>query len=151
MHYHTVKKTRKNGQDVETLIKTEDGECADFVAWLKAMKELGYIRRFAHIPNETYTTFKSQLRRISQMGGDKGLCDYLVIIGKENARFGDTCQVWVEMKRSDGGRTTPEQEEWIADLREVKGCIADVCKGANEAAELVISYTHRFIEPNTIF
>ena len=151
MKLHTIKKIRKNGQEIETLIKTEDGECVDFVSWLRAMKSYGYIRRFAHIPNETYTTIKSQIGRIGRLGGDKGLCDYLVIIGKENARFGNTCQVWVEVKRSDGGTTPKEQQDWINDLREVDGSIAEVCKGANEAAEFVISYVHKFIEPKTIF
>ena len=44
--------------------------------------------------------------------------------------------LWVEMKRSVGGRLSAEQKDWISYLQDVGHC-AIVCAGCNDAQEKV--------------
>lgn len=58
-----------------------------------------------------------------------------VVAGVPDLYF-PSLNLWVEMKRTKGGVTSPEQKDWIAYLQSI-GHHAEVCKGA-EAAKLTI-------------
>lgn len=47
--------------------------------------------------------------------------------------------LYIEMKRQKGGRLSEEQRDWISGLLEV-GNLAVVCKGFDEARDVIIKY-----------
>jgi hypothetical protein len=47
--------------------------------------------------------------------------------------------LFIEMKRTKGGRTSEEQREWIAELNKA-GYRAVVCKGWEEARDEIMKY-----------
>ena len=47
--------------------------------------------------------------------------------------------LFVEMKRTKGGRVSAEQQEWITALQE-QGYAASVCRGWEEAARVILQY-----------
>ena len=50
--------------------------------------------------------------------------------------------LWIEMKRSLGGRLSAEQKDWITYLQDVGHC-AIVCAGCNDAQQKVRSYIEK--------
>ena len=46
----------------------------------------------------------------------------------------------IEMKRTKGGETSPEQKAWIESLASVSGIVATVAKGFDEARKFIDSY-----------
>ena len=47
--------------------------------------------------------------------------------------------LYIEMKRTKGGRVSEDQRGWIAALNRV-GCLAVVCKGWEEARTVILNY-----------
>jgi len=47
--------------------------------------------------------------------------------------------LYIEMKRTKGGRVSEDQQGWIAALNRV-GCLAVVCKGWEEARTVILNY-----------
>lgn len=106
-------------------------DCCTFAEWLELQKNLGKIRKFTHISNETYT--KSRLTHLKNMrqGVHKGVPDYLIVT-KRHILF-------IEMKRLKGGTVSQDQQEWI-DAILLSGGIATVCCGVDEAIFFVTEY-----------
>lgn len=52
---------------------------------------------------------------------------------------GDYHGLFIEMKRTKGGKVSPEQKWWIAALR-AQGYRVEVCKGFDEARAVIIDY-----------
>lgn len=86
---------------------------------------------FCHINNEVYTKSWRQKHKIQAMGSAKGFPDYLVIV---NGRL-----IAIEMKRLRGGRTSPEQQQWIDRLNAID-VPARVCNGFLEAKDFINEY-----------
>ncbi len=107
------------------VVPTEAQEGKTLVAYLR-LKRL----RFTHIANETGSGAGARFQGIrnKQQGVSKGFPDYLVITGG--------ILIAIELKRTKGSRTSPEQLEWIDALNEV-GVPARVCKGAEEAIKFI--------------
>lgn len=106
------------------IIPTEYAECLTFAGWLR-VKGI----KFAHIPNETFTTsFKAKMKN-KNMGVSPGIPDYLVVLPKG--------LLFIEMKRKKGGTLSPFQKDWIDALNPLKGVEARVAKGADEAIKIV--------------
>lgn len=108
---------------MEEIIPTEDQEQEVFIQYLR-LKGYDYFR----VPNETYTKSWSQKAKNKRLGVVKGIPDLFVI--KDNKLIA------VEMKRRKGGRTTPEQKEWIEKLNNA-GVKAAVCNGHEAAINFV--------------
>ena len=102
---------------------TEDWEQMQLVAWLDLK---GY--KYTAIPNHTYTTSWKQKAHNKALGLRAGFPDLVVIV---NGQF-----IAIEMKRTKGSTTTPEQKAWIEALNDA-GVPAKVCKGFDEAREFV--------------
>ena len=85
-----------------------------------------------HIPNEgkRSVSYAAQLKRA---GMRKGFPDLFVPLAREGFHG-----LFVEMKYGRGS-TSPEQEEWLALLRE-NGYRAVVCRGFEEAAREICRY-----------
>lgn len=47
--------------------------------------------------------------------------------------------LYIEMKRTQGSKTTPEQKEWLAAL-EAEGYQTALCRGADAAIEIITDY-----------
>lgn len=107
---------------------TEFEECVRFVNYLDVLMMQGKVIRYTHIPNETFTTFKSVKMKNKRMGVNPGFPDYIIIL---RAKI-----ICVEMKRAKGGTVSPEQILWIKDLTE-RGVASYVCKGFDEARKVV--------------
>ena len=113
----------------DQLQRTEFQECMDLVGYLVILSAKGFVVDYTHIPNETYTTSWNQKRKNTAMGVAKGFPDYL-ILGKKKMLF-------IEMKREKGGVVSPEQRVWLDNLSRYKNVYAVVCRGFNEAKEIV--------------
>lgn len=125
-----------------TAYPTEDQESEVLAQWLRL-----HSLRFAHINNEMYTKSWKQKNRQVRMGTAKGVPDYLIVVPPERSATGQGYMLWVELKRVKLGVVSQSQREWIAALNDLDtpNVIAGVCKGADEAIELVQSYLK---EPN---
>lgn len=101
---------------------------ANYLAVLKNQKK---ILRYCHIVNE-FKLGRSRMGLIKTMkseGWQPGVPDYLIVSPKEI--------IFIELKRSQGGKTSPEQERWIEDLNSL-GIKAVVCNGFSDA--------HKFLQ-----
>ena len=89
--------------------------------------------KFFHTPNETYTTSWNQKRKNRALGVVRGVPDLFIFKGDRKYA--------IELKRAQGGRTSPDQREWLEVLAH-HGFIAAVCHGAVEAIELLEEVEH---------
>lgn len=123
---------------------TEHQECLLLVEYLK-LKRL----KFTHIPNETFTKSWSQKHKNKKEGVSKGFPDYAIIIPAQIFKPADTrindrvirksVLIFIEMKRTKLSTTSPEQKEWIEALNTVENVGAFICKGFDEAKQVIDS------------
>jgi hypothetical protein len=106
-------------------LPSEELEQATFVQWL----ELKGIP-FSAIPNSTYTTSWKQKAKNTRTGLRPGLPDLLLVLPY-------SCLVFIEMKKQKRGVVSVAQKQWIETLNTVPNVQAYVCKGADEAIEVV--------------
>lgn len=93
-----------------------------FVNWMrKNHKE----HRIFHIPNGG-ARGAATAARLKNEGVTKGIPDL----------FCPSLRLWIEMKKLDGGKVSPEQRDWIAYLQEC-GYEACVCNGNFNAQSVV--------------
>ena len=91
------------------------------------------LRLMFHIPNEGRRTVQ-HTQTLLRMGLKPGVPDIMLPIAK-----GRYHGLFIELKRKYGGRTTPEQKAWQAELLE-QGYCACVCKGFDEARATIDWY-----------
>lgn len=117
-----------------TIIPTEAQEAATLVAYLRVK---GY--KFTHIGNETGSSPEARRRaiRLKRQGVSRGFPDYLILV--------PAGLVAVELKRTKGSTTTPEQREWIDALNSV-GVPATIARGAEEAIKFVETITDKELD-----
>jgi hypothetical protein len=96
--------------------------------------------KFSSIPNSTWTSSYAEKAKNRAQGLRKGLPDMLVFLPAHKSVFLEAKLIFIEMKRQKGGRVTPEQKEWIECLGQVDNVIACVCKGFQEAKNLIDKY-----------
>lgn len=102
-------------------VPSERLECVQLVAWLR---EQGW--RFTHVANETSS--KAQALANRSMGTSKGFPDFVIFVSGY--------VVFIEMKRTEGGRASKEQKEWI-DFLQKAGHHAEICDGFEEAKKFL--------------
>jgi hypothetical protein len=117
--------TRTNTNVTKLPALTEDQEQINLVAYLE-IRGL----KFTAIPNHTYNPNFSQQIKNKRLGLRKGLPDMLVVLPSIGLIF-------IELKRTKGSTTSPEQRSWIAALNTCPGVEARVCKGAAEAIAFI--------------
>jgi len=105
------------------MIPTEDDEQTVVVEYC----DLKGYKRF-RVPNETYTKSWSQKNKNKRLGVSSGVPDLFVIVNNH--------LIAIEMKRTKGSVTSPQQLEWLAALN-VAGIQARICKGADEAIQFI--------------
>lgn len=106
---------------------TEYDECLALVHYLELR---GFL--FTHIPAETFTRSWGIKMKNKRMGVRSGFPDYVAIV-KGRLFF-------IEMKRKKGSKVSPEQRQWIEELNKVPNVVAAICRGADEAIELIESH-----------
>jgi len=108
--------------------KSEHLEQAEFVAWFR--QTFPEIRIFA-IPNGESRSI-SAASRLKVEGVSAGVPDLFV----------PEWLLWIEMKRSQGGRVSREQKIWLEYLNGIGHC-AIVCEGFEEAKEKVTKFREK--------
>ena len=118
-------------REIKNIIPTENQEAEAFADYLRAKKLL-----FSHIVNESQTKNWGAIMRAKRLGKARGVPDYMILV---NNRI-----VFVELKRQKGSVVSPEQKNWIEQLRQC-GAVAEICYGADEAITLIegICYNKR--------
>lgn len=107
-------------------VPTEYQECQVFHRYL----ELKRIKH-THIGNESQLGGRAGVirgARLKAIGQSRGFPDYLLVV--------NTQLVAIEMKRQEGGHTSPEQKQWLEALTDC-GVKCFVCRGAESAIETV--------------
>ena len=103
-------------------IKSEDMEQAEFVQWMR--RTYPEHRIFA-IPNGGWRS-KASVMKLKVTGVSAGVPDLFI----------PSLQLFIEMKRTKGGRVSSEQTDWMRYLRSV-GYKAEICYGKDEAINVV--------------
>lgn len=109
--------------------RSEYDECIALVEYLDILMRQQKVVSYTHVPNETYTTSRTQKRKNMMMGVAKGFPDYVIILRDK--------LVFIEMKREKNSTTSPEQKFWIEELNKQGGVFAEVCRGFNEAKDFI--------------
>jgi len=105
--------------------KSEDREQIEFVSWIKQNYPE---EKVIHIPNGKKRSIIDAVR-LKAMGVMKGVPDL----------FFPSLYLWIEMKKVKDGKLSPEQKVVMESLRR-DGYRVAVCKGAEEAKALFLSY-----------
>jgi len=90
--------------------------------------------KFSSIPNSTWTSSWGQKTKNKQSGLRPGMPDMIIILPQRGLLF-------IEMKRVKGGVVSEVQREWIQELTKLDGVEAVVCRGADEAIQLIETFT----------
>ena len=85
---------------------------------------------FSKPAQETFTRSWSIKMKNKMSGVRPGVPDMLIILPTKRLLF-------IEMKRSKGGRISPEQIKWIKELNECNGVIAVEAHGFDEAKKII--------------
>ena len=120
--------------EITRRIANEDSEQQALFRW--AAYERGRwpeLDLLLHIPNGGYRG-KAEAGRFKAMGVKSGVPDLFLPVAR-----GPWHGLWIELKRTKGGRLSAMQVRWIARLME-QGYRAEVCHGWNEAAEVIMAY-----------
>jgi len=112
------------------IIPTEEQDCIAFVSWLELQDV-----RFSHIPQETFTKSWGTKVKNKKMGVRPGVPDYIIVIERREKPV----MLALEMKRigAPPSSVKPQQREWLTALGKVEGIHAQVCRGYEEAVEVV--------------
>ena len=117
-----------------TPIPTESEEQQALFQWAGLMQgrhpELALMY---HIPNEGKRS-AAQGARLRAEGLRKGVPDICLPVAR-----GGFAGLYIELKRTKGGKTTPEQEQWISALSEAGHC-AVRCDGWQAATVVIAEY-----------
>jgi hypothetical protein len=125
---------------VQRVVATEHAEQAALVAWADGHAgRLPALGLLLAIPNGARTSM-SVARRLKAEGLRKG-CPDLFLAQPRPARGGGPgyAGLWLEMKRTRGGRVAPEQRQWHTALL-AAGYDVRVCRGWVEAATAILIY-----------
>lgn len=111
----------------------ETTEQQAFVLWLENQN-----LKFTAIPNSTYTKSWKQKAKNKADGVRAGFPDMVVIVPCGDGKKRLVC---IEMKRQKGGTVSKLQKEWINALNECEEVGAYVCRGFDQAKDLIVNLT----------
>lgn len=113
------------------LSPTEDYEQISLVQWL----DFHRIPHF-HIPNGGSRNLLEGVK-MKRLGVKAGIPDLCLPFPRHGF-----AALYIELKRREGGRITPEQEKWLTALNEL-GNKAVVARGCEEAIRIIEAYIGR--------
>jgi hypothetical protein len=118
----------------DTIAPPEDHEQITLFAWIDLhVNRFPELRLAFHVPNGGHRN-PHVGAHMKRMGVRAGVPDILLPV----ARAGYT-GLAIELKRSIGGRVSPEQQKWLSRLEE-QGWQTYVCYGADEAIRVISTY-----------
>ena len=123
----------RRGKAVE-MVPTEDEEQIALFEWAARMTgKMPELEWLYHIPNGG-SRGPAEAGRFRAMGVRRGVPDVALDVAR-----GGYHGLRIEMKRARGGKTSPDQDRWIAHLR-AEGYRAEVCHGWTAAARVIEEY-----------
>jgi hypothetical protein len=114
-------------------IFTEEIDHIRVVSWLEEMKLRYPNLRYYHTPNGGLRN-KVTAIKMKALGTKKGVPDLCFPMPRQG--FGG---LYIEMKRAYGGRLTPEQKDWIKELK-FNNYRVEVCEGQEPAMAVIKDY-----------
>ena len=90
--------------------------------------------RFIHVPNGMWRD-KRQAAILKAMGVKKGFPDFLIF--DRPPAHQEYVGTVLEMKKASGGRLSPEQQQWLWDLKQLVW-LAGVAEGADAARKFLL-------------
>lgn len=120
--------------EVKPRVPTEEQEQITLFNWA-AMMEYRYpeLRYMYHVPNGGYRN-KAEAGRFKAQGVKSGVPDIVL-----PAARGQYHGLYIELKRTEGGKLSADQRDWLEFLT-AQGYFAVVCKGWEEASHAIRSY-----------
>lgn len=113
---------------------TEDAEQMALFRWAELQAgRWPELKMLFHIPNGG-SRGKAEAGRFRAMGVKSGVPDLFLPVAR-----GPYHGLFVEMKRTRGGRVSPEQREWIQELI-MQGYAVVICHGWEDAAQVIGQY-----------
>ena len=119
---------------MKTISRSESDEQIGFVNWFEA--QFPGVRIF-HIPNGGHRSI-SVAKKLKAEGVRPGVPDLFI----------PAWRIWIEMKRTKGGRVSKEQKEWADYLRGV-GYVVIIATGARDASLQLLQVLRERREPQT--
>lgn len=120
--------------EVKPRVPTEEQEQIALFNWA-AMMEYRYpeLRYMYHVPNGGYRN-KAEAGRFKAQGVKSGVPDIVL-----PAARGQYHGLYIELKRTEGGKLSADQRDWLEFLT-AQGYFAAVCKGCDEAIQTIENY-----------
>lgn len=113
---------------------TEEQEQAAIFEWAQLMTpQFPELSLLFHVPNGGLRS-KPEAVRMKKTGVKPGVPDLCLPVPR-----GESHGLFIELKRKHGGKVSPDQKAWIEALTD-QGYYAEVCRGAEEACDLIIAY-----------
>ena len=94
---------------------------------VKYLEIIGYM--FSALPLDTFTKSWAVKMKNKAIGVRPGVPDLMVIVKSK--------LIFIELKRTKGGVVSDFQKDWIERLNKCDGISAYVCKGADEAINII--------------
>ena len=116
---------------IKPLIPTESQEQCAVIKWADAQP--GIRGRLLSIPNGANKS-PAAAAKFKREGLRPGVPDLFLPIARNNYHG-----LWIELKRSKGGKLSVTQKDWILFLRD-SGYEAYICEGADEAIDTIKCY-----------
>lgn len=120
--------------EVKPRVPTEEQEQITLFNWA-AMMEYRYpeLRYMYHVPNGGYRN-KAEAGRFRAQGVRAGVPDIVV-----PAARGQYHGLYIELKRTEGGKLSADQKDWLEFLT-AQGYFAVMCRGWEETSHVIKSY-----------
>ena len=115
-------------------VPTEHEEQTALMDWLYLMsRKYPELNLFYHVPNEGKRSPAAAMKLLAE-GLKKGVPDNFLPVAR-----GGYHGLYIELKRTKGGKLSPEQRQWLDDLN-AQGYLAVECKGWEAAAKVIEKY-----------
>lgn len=123
---------------VKPRVPTEEQEQIALFNWAEWMSNTKWpeLAMMYHVPNGGYRN-KAEAGRFRAQGVKSGVPDIVLPVAR-----GGWHGLYIELKRTVGGRVSEEQREWLDRLTE-QGYYAAVCRGWEEAKDAIEGYLQR--------
>lgn len=115
-------------------VPTESEEQQLLISWVRrSLGKYPELNMLYHVTNEGKRS-PATGARLKAEGLQPGVPDLCLAVAR-----GEHHGLYIEMKRTKGGRVSPEQARWIEKLSR-EGYVAVVCRGWEQAREAILRY-----------
>lgn len=115
-------------------VPTESEEQQSLISWVRrSLGNYPELNMLYHVTNEGKRSPVTGAR-LKAEGLQPGVPDLCLAVAR-----GEHHGLYIEMKRTKGGRVSPEQARWIEKLSR-EGYVAVVCRGWEQAREAILRY-----------